>query len=327
MDRHDSRIQFNEERLREISAQNTNAIADITQAEDPRRVPEEELGVVSGNLANSEASLEEHRASLASKQAAVQKVEESLRQTQEALRQAQADAFAAAQDLTRVRNEITALDLQKQGNVVRLEKLSAEKIQLEEERNRLESRLSEFTADVAAKKLNATTKRGTVEERQQRLAEIQIEMNQAGAEQDRALEQQAEKRSRLNVLEQLQADHEGFGAGSLAALTQSQHVLGSLADKIRVPEQFVTAIETALGHHLQLVLTDQPEAAREILADLSANKKGRASVAPLSLTQGATVEAQVSNEQPNGHSDSPSTLDTQPSSSDHTSSITNHARH
>ena len=76
-------------------------------------------------------------------------MEEELRQQQEALRQAQAEAFAAAQDLTRVRNEITALDLQKQGNVVRLEKLSAEKIQLEEERTRLETRLHEFVANVA----------------------------------------------------------------------------------------------------------------------------------------------------------------------------------
>ena len=76
-------------------------------------------------------------------------MEEELRQQQESLRQAQADAFAAAQDLTRVRNEITALDLQKQGNVVRLEKLSAEKIQLEEERTRLEARLQEFVANVA----------------------------------------------------------------------------------------------------------------------------------------------------------------------------------
>ena len=63
------------------------------------------------------------------------------------MRQAQADAFAAAQELTRVRNEITALDLQKQGNVVRLEKLSAEKIQLEEERTRLEARLQEFVGE------------------------------------------------------------------------------------------------------------------------------------------------------------------------------------
>ena len=102
-----------------------------------------------------------------------------MRQQQEALRQAQAEAFAAAQDLTRVRNEITALDLQKQGNVVRLEKLSAEKIQLEEERTRLEARLHEFAANVEAEKLNAQTQRGTVEERQQRLRELQEELERA----------------------------------------------------------------------------------------------------------------------------------------------------
>ncbi len=180
--------------------------------------------------------------------------------------------------------------MQKQGNVVRLEKLSAEKIQLEEERTRLESRLGEFVANVAAEKLNAQTQRGTVEQRQQRLREIQQELERAAREQDQVLEQQAGKRSRLHVLEQLQADHEGFSVGPLAALKQSQHVLGSLADKIRVPDQYVTAIETALGHHLQLVLTEQPESARQILADLTANKTGRASIAPLAFVGNGAVD-------------------------------------
>ena len=302
-ERHESRIQFNEERLREFAAQNTKAMGDMTQAEERRSVAQQEAATVAENLAASSAALEKHRQTLASKQEALRKVEDDLRGQQEALRVAQADAFAAAQDLSRARNEITSLDLQKQGNVVRLEKLSAEKIQLEEERTRLESRLHEFAANVEAQKLNAQTQRGTVEERQKRLAQIHDELGLAGKEQDKVLEQQAEQRSRLNVLEQLQADHEGFSAGSLAALKQSQHVLGSLADKIHVPNEFVTAIETALGHHLQLVLTEHPEAAQEILADLSANKRGRASVAPLSLTR-------------NGHSDSDPTLDTQQSSPD-----------
>src|SRR5205085_7655226 len=121
--------------------------------------------------------------------------------------------------------------------------------------------------------------------------------DQAAQQQDQLLEQQAGTRSRLNVLEQLQSEHEGFSAGSLAALKQSQHVLGSLADSIRVPDQYVTAIETALGHHLQLVLTEQPESAQQILADLSANKKGRASVAPLELTR--------NNEEPGARSQEP----------------------
>jgi chromosome segregation protein len=291
IDQHESRIQFNEERLRELGSQNDKALAEVAQGEERRLIAEQELANVSKSLSDSEAALVRNREILQSKKSTLNQVEEDLKRQQEALRHAQSEAFSAAQDLTRVRNEITALDLQKQGNVVRLEKLSAEKIQLEEERSRLEARLQEFAVNVAAERLNAQTQRGSVEERQARLVEIQQELNSVTQEQDEFLRAQAEKRSRLGVLEQLQAGHEGFSEGSLAALKQSDQVLGSLADKIRVPDQFVTAVETALGHHLQLVLTEHSETAQEILADLSVNKKGRASVAPLGLVrQGQTQQ-------------------------------------
>jgi chromosome segregation protein len=238
---------------------------------------------VAERLTASEASLAKQRESLQTRQEALKYVEDALRQRQEDLRKAQANAFAAAQDLTRVRNEITTLDMQKQGNVVRLEKLSAEKIQLEEERGRLEVRLHEFAVNVQADKLSVQTQRGTVEERQKRLREIQEELNQASREQDVLLQAQAEKRSRLSVIEQLEGSHEGFSAGALAALRRSQSVIGSLADRIRVPADYVVAIENALGHHLQLVLTEQPESAQQILADLTVSKAGRASVAALTV--------------------------------------------
>jgi chromosome segregation protein len=282
-DRHESRIQFNEERLRELASQNAKALADITQAEERCRAAQEESTAVTEKLSKSEAALAQHRLTLETKQWALTKVEEDLKRNQEGLREAQAAAFAAAQDLTRIRNEITALDLQKQGNVVRLEKLSAEKVQLEEERTRLEARLQEFAANVETEKLNARTKRGSVEQRQNRLRELQTELQQSSVEQDQFLQQQAEKRSRLNVLEQLEGSREGFDVGAVTALRQSRSVIGSLADRIRVPEQFVVAIENALGHHLQLVLTEQPESAQEILADLSASKVGRASIAALAI--------------------------------------------
>jgi chromosome segregation ATPase len=116
-----------------------------------------------------------------------------------------------------------------------LEKLSAEKIQLEEERGQLETRLHEFAVNVEAEKLNVQTQRGTVEERQARLREIHTELGRLTQDLDAQLQQQAEKRSRLNVLEQLQSEHEGFSAGTLAALKNAEQVLGSLADRIRVP--------------------------------------------------------------------------------------------
>jgi len=285
IDRHESRIQFNEERLREIESQNSKALAEITQAEERCHAASSELMTVTERLAVAEAALEQHKENLSAKHEALRAVEDGLRQRQEELRRAQSEAFAAAQDLSRLRNEITALDLQKQGNIVRLEKLSAEKIQLEVERTGLEVRLQEFTASVEVEKLNVATTRGSVEQRQNRLRELQTELQASSLEQDRFLKQQAEKHSRLTVLEQLEGSREGFGAGAVAALRQSRSVIGSLADRIRVPDQFVTAVENALGHNLQLVLTEQPESAQEILADLSTNKSGRASVAALAIQQ------------------------------------------
>jgi chromosome segregation protein len=282
-DRHESRIQFNEERLHELASQNTRALAEISQAEERCHAASAELQAVADRLAASEGALLQHRVALEQKQVALNTVEGDLRQRQESLRQAQADAFTAAQDLSRIRNEITALDLQKQGNSIRLEKLSAEKLQLEEERTRLEARLHEFTASVEVEKLNAQTKRGSVEERQTRLRELQVQLQESSVEQDQFLQAQTDKRSRLNVLEQLEGSHEGFSAGTQAALRQTRTVIGSLADRIRVPDQYVVAVENALGHHLQIVLTEAPESAQEIIADLTTNKSGRASVAALAM--------------------------------------------
>ena len=309
IDQHESRIQFSQERIRELESQNTKALSDISQAEERKLAAEQEFAAVSERLAASTATLAQHRQTLQSRRAVLQTIEQDLAKQQESLRARQSESFASAQQLSRVRNEINALDMQKQGNVVRLEKLSAEKIQLEEERSRLETRLLEFAASVAAEKEDVQSRRGTVEERQQRLREIQQQLTLTAQQLDDLLRQQAETHSRLNVLEQLQESHEGFGAGTLAALKQSQTVLGSLADKIRVPDQYVVAIESALGHHLQLVLTEQPESARQILADLSANKKGRASIAALTLQRAAGVPPvdQNQSDQPNGGTTSPGT--------------------
>jgi chromosome segregation protein len=283
IDRNESRAHFNEERLKELDAQNARALADITQGELRQSAAQEELQMVTERLAGATAALEEHRQALSGKKDALLAVERELSAKQESLRKTQADLFAAAQQLARVRNDINSLDLQKQGNVVRLEKLGSEKVQLDEERTRLDQRLAEFKANVEAEKLSIQTSRGTVEERQTRLRELQDEMNRANQSLDAALRQQAEKRSRLNVLEQLQHDYEGFSAGAVAVLKGNSNVIGSLTDKIKVPDQYVTALETALGSNLQLVLTENPDAAQQILADLSEGKQGKASITALAL--------------------------------------------
>ncbi|MBM3877060.1 MAG: chromosome segregation protein SMC [Verrucomicrobia bacterium] len=287
-ERHESRIQFNDQRLREMLEQNERALSEITQGEERCRVARSELEALTQRLAVSNAAVEKHRNTLQWKRDALQAVENELLSRQEHLRRAQSEAFGAMQQLSRVRNEMNALELQKQGNSIRLEKLSTEKIGLEEERTRLEARLRNFAANVEAEKQRVQSQRGSVEQREARLAELRRELATAAESLDRLLQEQAGARSQLGVLDQLQTSHEGFSAGTLSALRKSRDVLGSLADRIRVPDRLVVAIETALGSNLQLVLTEQPESAQQVLADLATNKAGRASVAALGLGSSST---------------------------------------
>lgn len=290
IERNENRIHFNQERLNELDAQNAKALSDITQAEERQSGARQELEMVTARLAESTAALEQHKQMLEQKREALSAIERQLSTRQDELRKAQADLFANSQQLSRTRNEINALDLQKQGNLVRLEKLAAEKMQLQEEKSRLEARLQEFTTNFETEKLNIQNTRGTVEERQARLRQLQDELNKAGQALDQLLRQQAEKRSRLNVLEQLQNDYEGFSTGTQAILRGNQGVLGSLTDRIRVADENISPVETALGHHLQLVLVQEPQAAEQIIAELTAQKKGRASIASLALSTASEAQ-------------------------------------
>ena len=291
LERLESRIQFSHERIQELDEQEAKAHEDIAQAEQRRSEAEQELAELESKLGNADNTVGDKRRAVDEKQATCDALEEELGQRQEALRQAQSESFSVAQELTRVRNEINSIDLQKRGNTVRLEKLSSEKTQLEEEEARLRERLGQFSSDVESRRTTAQSHRGTVEERQQRLAELQGILAKLTGELDELLRVQAGKRSRLNVLQQLQASNEGVSAGAQAAISESEAALGLLADQIRVPEEHVVAVEAALGRHLQLVITRQAADAKSILTSLSEGKKGRADIVALDLVSGGTPPA------------------------------------
>ncbi len=289
IEHHQNRIHFNEERLLEIERQQGSALAEIAQAEERRTTATQEQIDLADRLTVSRSLLEKHQESFHSRTETLQQLEAELSTRRTQSRELQARSFSTAQDLARLRNELAALDLQKQSNLVRIEKLGAEKIQLEEERMQLEFRLRDFADTVAAERQDAASRRGSVSDRQQQLRELEVQLDAVTRTLDERVQLQAGQRSRLQLLDQLQAEHEGYGSGALAAL-QTEQVLGSLADRLEVPAKYVTAIEAALGHHLQLVLAEQPETAERILADLQVNGKGRASIAPLAL-QPATSRA------------------------------------
>ncbi len=283
IDQNENRVTFHQERLAELDSQNARALQEIEEAEQRHLETQQSLESIQARQVEAEAGLESRRQHVADGQAQVNAVDQKLRESLEQLRVAQSEAFGATQALNKSRNEINAIELQSKGNDARLEKLSSEKIQLEEERVQLDQTLESFAAGVEAKRNDANRQRTTVEERQTRLSTLQTELTDLSHRLDTEIRQQAEQRSRLSVLQQLDSSREGFSEAAAAALSQSDRVLGSLADYIQVPDSDVVAIETALSHHLQLVLTQTEADTDAIIRQLKELGEGQASLAPLEL--------------------------------------------
>ena len=280
---HENRIQYNEERMVELESQHAHAETDISGAQERRKQVDAELEGINQQLADSGHALERARQYATNKRTVVEEADKAIVTRQSELAQTNEEASCFNQRLTSSRNELNALELQRQGNAARLEKLSAEKIQLEEERGKLKMSLGEFERSVEDDSLHVETHRGTVEDRQTRLSVIGTDLVAAEDELDRLLQRQAEAKSRNDVLKQLVESKEGFSAGAQTVLTQFDSAIGSLADQIRVPDQHVRAVEAALGVNLQLVITEQPQSADQMLQRLAQGEQGRASIVALEL--------------------------------------------
>lgn len=294
IERRQERIQFNQELRVELEGRARRANEEIAEAQERGRVSREELGIVEERLAAAIQRQSAAQAEFEVRRAGLTALETGLQQRQEGLRRAQAGSFDAAQRLARGRNEQNQWALRWQAAATRLEKLRAERGGLAEESSRLDTRLGEFHSAAAAGDLDIRTARERIDEAQSRLREIEEESRVAQQTLDAAQRRNAEIRTRLTVLEQLDAQREGFDAGAVAALRLAGPGARSLADRIRVAPAHVVSIEAALGRKVEMALASNAAAARTMIEALKRNGGGRASLGALDLSDLGPVQTPAS---------------------------------
>ena len=105
------------------------------------------------------------------------------------------------------------------------------------------------------------------------------------------------KESRLKFLKETEREKEGYirSVKSLlldcekdSSLKKGSH--GVLANIIKTPKEYETAIEMALGAALQNIVTDTEEDAKKLVEHLRKNNLGRASFLPIASVKGKKIE-------------------------------------
>ena len=290
IERNQSRIQFNNERITEFDALIQRHSVDIGVAEqraaDQRSALvalEEQLKAMAAVVAGKNAALKTQHEAVAALDLQLVDAEKIVAQTDAAIIEQESNA-------SRLRSELASLDIQQRNSSLRLERLGTEKSELLQRQSRIQTARDAGEQELVGRRATVVKFQEEIAQFEQALAQANSETKQLSAAASAELRSIAEVNSKLELLNQLERDYEGYSAGALAVLRNThgaevptESLLNALAQCIQVDPQFALAVEAALGNHLQAVVVRDTASAEKILAALHERHLGRAALAPLDL--------------------------------------------
>lgn len=203
------------------------------------------------------------------------------------------DALALEADL---RSRIGAIESSRRSNEARLARLAE---QAQEKAAVYDSARRE--ADGLLFELKRV--RAELEDAQKRMEDARLSFVRAQRGAEAALERASEAEARVSSaaaahssIDALQRQYEGYGRAVRALLAgdnwRAAGLLGTVADLIRVPREYETAIEAALGSQVQNIVTSTSEAAESAVEFLKRNRAGRATFLPLDILRPSPISSE-----------------------------------
>jgi len=255
-DRHQQRIGYNTERSAEASQRIDDDRLEIAANEEKIRTNEQLLATLNAQFKQIDAQLAAEQAKVEAQQSAVQVLDAELTSKKTALNQASTALIVSESQSAHNRNELGALDAKKKHDLLRAEKLSVEKINLEDQRRSLEERVESFNGSLSDLRRSVESAGGILAAREEELTDLHQQLREA-TEQHHAVESAvAKKTARLEALRQIFAAPDG------------RLTLGNILD---VETQYGPAIEAVLNHNLRAILADDLTTARSLLTGIIKN--------------------------------------------------------
>lgn len=288
----ESRIGFNGERTLELESLITKSQEEIAEArqrlaeqEEDLRKAEETLTTLAANVERQQADIEAHEAKTRALRDEREALERELRDLRRQSHQSETTLISSNAALTSQQQRIES-DANRCAELENeMRKLIADREEREKEEQRILAELAEATEQREAQE-------EVLQRTQDELRQTQVEY-EAGQKRYRDFHKAySEKKSRLEVLEQLLARGEGLEKGTQEVLrgftTEADPspkidlsgVHGLLSSYLEVEPAYVRAIEAALGYHLQTILVADQQLAETIIDTLTRGHLGEAVVLP-----------------------------------------------
>jgi chromosome segregation protein len=286
---HRNRIEFNRQRAQELAELIERAQRDVAEAENKRNRQAAQIKQTNRSIAEIEQHLKEKEAELTELSVLAGEIHKKrtdrvtrLQELQLALSKSESRISALEEELTgtKARRELTHAQIdQLVGNIEALAKA----------RNKIVGQIAVSLKAARTQPIDIET---SLREKEKLLFKVEQDL----ATLHRTL---AEKRSRLDVLRQLNKEGEGLAEGSQALLKGvdgpekfRNAIAGSLVAQLDVDPKFIQAIEAALGRNLHAIILKDAKLVSEIIGHLKKRKLGNAALLIPKLTAAAPQSMQ-----------------------------------
>jgi chromosome segregation protein len=276
-----SRIEFNRQRGEELAELIERARRDIADSEEKRERQAAEIEQTNHSIAEIARHLKEQEAELAELASLAAGIQKNRTERAMRLRELQLALSKSESRISTLNEELSGTKTRREFTHAQIRQLAKEIRTLTEARKKL---VAQIALSLQTSRREAIDVEASLREKEKLLSEA--EQNLAALE--RTL---AEKRSRLDVLRQLNREGEGLAQGSQALLkgvddSEKLHkaIAGSLVAQLDVEPKFIPAIEAALGRNLHAIILKDGNVAPEIIARLKKKKLGQAALLSPQLT-------------------------------------------
>jgi chromosome segregation protein len=278
---HRNRIEFNKQRAEELAGFTERARRDIAEAETKREKHAAEIEQTKNSIAKIERHLKEKEAELSKVSALAEEMHKDRAERDTRLQALQVALSKSESRISALNEELSGTKARRELTGTQIEQIAGEIKGSSKARGKLVERIAVSLHGSKREQADVET---SLREKEKLLSETEQHL----ATLERTL---AEKRSRLDVLRQLNQQGEGLAQGSQALLKGidgpvkiREAIAGSLVAQLDVDPKFIQAIEAALGRNLHAVILKDAKLASEIIESLKKNKLGQAALLVPELT-------------------------------------------
>ena len=254
-------------------------IADqVAQTEEQRS----QLGTLSEEIDSEDKNLAEHTRVL-------EEERKTLIDLTDKVKAGETQVLELLHRISQKKSDTTALETRQESSVHRDEKLKAEQEETRAQAEEVRRILSKTEALVQEKSARLEEFREQREARQQKTLgqrdQLQSETDRLASLKEEYLSQS----SLLSSLKELRGKFEGFQDGVKSLMTQNANggtltgLREVLADVLKTPAEYETAITTALGEKLQSVIVNSYDDSLEAITYLKEHSSGRGSFIPMNM--------------------------------------------